>query len=96
MGINGTPTEFAPDSGAAYVFVRSGTSWAQQAFLKQSAPLTQDDLLGYSVSLSGETAVVSAPLESSGGAAHVFQRSGTLWTEQALLSSSLFSKSRCA
>ena len=91
VGINGTPTEFAPDSGAAYVFVRSGTSWAQQAFLKQSAPLTQDDLLGYSVSLSGETAVVSAPLESSGGAAHVFQRSGTLWTEQALLSSSLFS-----
>jgi len=32
--INSTPNESAPDAGAAYVFVRSGGTWTQQAYLK--------------------------------------------------------------
>ena len=35
-GVNSTPNESAADSGAAYVFVRSGTTWSQQAYLKAS------------------------------------------------------------
>ena len=54
------------NSGAAYVFVRSGTSWSQQAYLK---PVNGDsgDNFGRSVSLSGNgnTLAVGAPLESS-------------------------------
>ena len=35
-GVNSTPNESATDAGAAYVFVRSGTTWSQQAYLKAS------------------------------------------------------------
>ena len=36
-GINGNPADnSAPQSGAVYVFVRTGTTWAQQAYLKAS------------------------------------------------------------
>ena len=36
-GVNGNQSDnSAPDSGAAYVFVRSGTNWSQQAYLKAS------------------------------------------------------------
>ena len=36
-GVNGNQATTAPtDSGAAYVFVRSGTTWTQQAYLKAS------------------------------------------------------------
>lgn len=33
-GVNNTPYESASHSGASYVFVRSGTAWTQQAYLK--------------------------------------------------------------
>ena len=33
-GVNSTPNEGATDSGAAYVFSRSGAAWTQQAYLK--------------------------------------------------------------
>ena len=35
-GVNSTPDEGAVDAGAAYVFVRSGGVWIQQAYLKAS------------------------------------------------------------
>ena len=37
-GIDSTPDESAPDSGAVYVFVREGTGWIQQAYLKPADP----------------------------------------------------------
>jgi hypothetical protein len=49
----------ADAAGAAYVFVRSGTTWSQQAYLKASNAET-DDHFGYSVAISGETVVVGA------------------------------------
>ena len=36
MGVDSMPNESASGSGAAYVFVRSGTTWSQQAYLKAS------------------------------------------------------------
>jgi FG-GAP repeat protein len=53
-------------SGAVYVFVRTGTIWAQQAFLKASNPDVNDQF-GGAVSLSGDgsTLAVGAMLESS-------------------------------
>ncbi|MCX6101705.1 MAG: IPT/TIG domain-containing protein, partial [Proteobacteria bacterium] len=62
---NGTTmstNESAPDSGAAYVFKRTGSSWAQEAYLK--APNAGDtDLFGFSASISGDTIVVGAYFE---------------------------------
>ncbi len=41
------------------------------------------DLFGYSVSINGDYAIVGAPGESSNsGAAYIFKRNGTAWTEQ--------------
>jgi len=77
-------------SGSAYVFVRSGTTWTEQAKLTASDPVTLD-FFGFSVSISGDTAIVGASgsLFGSGpGFAYVFVRSGTTWTEQAKLTAS--------
>ncbi len=91
-GVNSTPNESALDSGAAYIFVRHGTNWSQQAYLKASQ-VTANEAFGRSVAVSGDTVVVGAPnefrqdhgLPSVPGAAYVFGRSGTTWTQQARL-----------
>ena len=90
----------AADAGAAYVFVRSGAAWSQQAYLKASNSGAGDHF-GHAVGLAGESAVAGAPVESSSattvngngadnsafasGAAYVFVRSGTAWSQQAYL-----------
>jgi predicted amidohydrolase YtcJ len=53
--------------GAAYVFVRAGTAWTQQAFLKPSNT-GANDWFGSRVALSGDgnTAVIGAALEDGG------------------------------
>ena len=75
----------AAAAGAAYIFTRSGTTWTQQQKI-QASDVQASDLFGASVSISGETVVVGARLEDTGGsnagAAYVFTRSGTTWTEQ--------------
>lgn len=74
--------------GAAYVFVRSGTTWTEQAILYDDEAQNMD-IFGVHVSLSadGNTAAVGAARSRglSTGAAFVFTRSGTTWTEQARL-----------
>ena len=98
-GVNSTPDEGAADSGAAYVFIRSGTVWSQQAYLKASNT-GGSDFFGRAVNVSGNTVVVGAWQEdssstgvnsfpnegaSNAGAAYVFVRSGTTWSQQAYL-----------
>ena len=60
-GVNSTPNVSTGDAGAAYVFVRSGTTWTQQAYLKASST-GASDRFGASVAVSGETIVVGAIL----------------------------------
>ncbi|MCI0536800.1 MAG: FG-GAP repeat protein, partial [Verrucomicrobiales bacterium] len=99
MGVNSTPNESAPDAGAAYVFARSAGVWTQQAYLK-AGNTGVGDAFGYSVAVSGDTAVVGADDEDSSttgvnstpdesapdaGAAYVFARSAGVWTQQAYL-----------
>lgn len=103
-GINGNEADnSASYSGAAYVFTRSGNVWSQQAYLKASNTEV-DDQFGSSVSISADTIVVGAVEESSdaigingseannnapgSGAAYVFTRSGTTWSQQAYLKAS--------
>jgi hypothetical protein len=76
------------NTGAAYVFVRSGKGWSQQAELT-AADAAAGDEFGYSVAISGSTAVIGAPLKyNQAGAAYVFVRSGTSWSQQAELTDS--------
>jgi trimeric autotransporter adhesin len=103
-GVNGNQADnSAGFSGAVYVFVRSGTSWSQQAYLKASNTGVADQF-GWSVSLSGDTLAVGASGEASvatgvngnqadngasaSGAVYVFVRSGTSWSQQAYLKAS--------
>lgn len=83
----------AYQSGAAYIFVRSGSTWSQQAYLKVSDPAT-NDAFGSAVAIEGDTVVVGAPTKPDvnntleAGSTYVFTRSGSTWTEQARLASS--------
>ena len=63
-GVNSTPNEEAGTAGAAYVFVRSGTAWSQQAYLKASNTGANDQF-GISVAIAGDTVVVGAYFEDS-------------------------------
>jgi hypothetical protein len=74
--------------GSAYVYTRNGTVWGQQAKLTASGGESQ--WFGFSVALSGDTALVGAFLSSVGtnvyqGAAFLYTRTATLWTQQARL-----------
>jgi len=79
------------DSGSAYVFHRSGTTWTQQAKLTASDAVA-NDWFGWSVSISGDYAVIGAVGNDDdgdySGSAYVFHRSGTTWTQQAKLTAS--------
>ena len=79
------------NSGSAYVFTRSGNSWSQQAKLIASDG-TDGDSFGASVSISGDSVVVGSSGDddngSKSGSAYVFNRSGSLWSQQAKLRSS--------
>jgi len=105
-GINGNQGDTTADeSGAVYVFTRSGTTWSQQAYMKASNTRGHHDF-GCSVALSvnGNTLAVGARYEDSSatgingnqgdtsaghsGAAYVFTRSGTTWSQQAYVKAS--------
>ena len=87
--IVGTPGK-SSNTGAAYVFTCTESTWTQQAKLVTSDGAYYDEF-GVSVSLSsdGSTAIVGAYRKSSArGAAYVFSRSGSTWTQQAKLAAS--------
>ena len=72
------------NDGAVYVFEELGTGWRQTAMVTPS-PLSEE-AFGASVAISGNTLVVGAPLDiSEQGAAYVFERSGSAWTQVAEL-----------
>ena len=63
-GVGGTPNELAAEAGAAYVFVRSGSTWTQQAYIK-ARNAQAADYFGFDVAVSGGTVVVGADSEDS-------------------------------
>ena len=78
------------DSGSAYIFVRNGNIWNQQAKLLASDGVTGDQF-GWSVSISGDgnTAIIGARADDDkggdSGSAYIFIKNGTTWTQQAKL-----------
>lgn len=75
-------------AGAAYVFVWTGAQWTEQARLTASDREAGDNF-GYSVSISGDTAIIGAMGDAdngpNAGAAYIFARNGSEWAEQAKL-----------
>ena len=76
-------------TGAAYVFVREGSRWVQQAKLVGSDAQPVEGSCS-AVAIDGDTIVVGARAHDTSagrdaGAAYVFTRSGVTWTQQAML-----------
>lgn len=72
--------------GSAYVFVRNGTTWAEQQKLFASDG-DWNEFFGSGVGISGDIAVVTAqydyhPELESSGSAYIFTRNGTTWSAQ--------------
>ncbi len=105
-GINGDQSNTsASNSGAVYVFTKSGVTWTQEAYIKASNT-DSGDTFGTAVRLSqdGNTLAVTAPSEDSNasgvngdgsnnlmsgsGAAYIFIRANSVWSQQAYLKSS--------
>jgi hypothetical protein len=93
-GINGDDSKKgAADSGAAFVFVREGDRWIQQAYLKASDPRAGDHF-GGAVAVDGDTIVVGAIRDdqfslsstpTQRGTVYVFERTAGRWEETARL-----------
>src|SRR5690606_31651697 len=79
---------FTADPPRVYVYVRGAEDWELQATLMPDGP--NEDAFGRSVSLSGDTALISETLwgvdAGEQGSAYIFTRSGGTWTQQARLS----------
>jgi gliding motility-associated-like protein len=73
------------DQGAAWIYTRSGTTWSQQGTKLVGTGNTGTAYQGYAVSLSadGNTAMMGGFTDNANrGAAWVFSRSGTTWSQQ--------------
>jgi hypothetical protein len=91
-GVNGKQADnTAAQSGAAYVFVRTGSTWKQEAYLKASNTAAHDHF-AETVSISDDRLVTGAHGQdsraSNSGAAYVFVRQDSSWRQQAYLEAS--------
>jgi hypothetical protein len=94
----------AADSGAVYVYIRSVGTWSQQAYVKASNTGDGDNFgNAVALSGDGNTLAVGAPFEASSstgvnstpdelapnaGAAYVFTRGASTWSQQAYVKAS--------
>lgn len=81
------------NAGAAYVFRWNGAAWVQEAKLSASDG-TGGDYFGYSVSISGDWAIVGAPLDDTvvggdAGSAYIYRWNGSVWSEVSRLSEAI-------
>jgi hypothetical protein len=91
-----------------YVFRRTGSSWAQQAYIKPQTPanLAAGDLFGFSLGLTADGNTLAVGVYDEGGSArtvngavdgmrggsgvvYVFTRAGITWSQQAYLKTSI-------
>ncbi len=76
------------DSGSAYIFRRNENGWTQQAKLLPDDGAV-GDYFGYSVSISGDYAIVGAYKDddngTDSGSAYIFQRTENGWIQMAKL-----------
>ncbi len=89
----GTPlsdfdTNSTEDSGAAYVFTKTGQTWTQQAKLIASDREPQDNFAN-TVSISGNTIAIGSHLNNhngnNSGADYIFTQTNGIWTPQTKL-----------
>ena len=76
--------EASVDAGAAYVFVRNGNAWIQQAKLTHQNPVPGDQF-GHAVAIYDNNALIGAHRSDAtgpdSGAAYIFTRTGATWRQ---------------
>lgn len=72
------------DAGAVWVFTRSGSTWTQQGEKLAGGGESGEGRFGTSVALSGDgtTALIGGAKDENAGAAWIFARSGSTWSQQ--------------
>lgn len=74
--------------GAIFVFVRTGSTWTQQAELTPTG-IQNNRSFGLNFALSGSTIVAGFEFANqSAGVVYVFGRTGSTWSQQAILTAS--------
>jgi hypothetical protein len=70
--------------GGVWVFRRSGREWTQQGSVLEGSGEAGQSAFGSSLAISanGTVVLIGEPFASGGGAAWVFKRSGSTWTQQ--------------
>ncbi len=85
VGAVGGRTVSTQNTGAAYVFYYNGTSWSQQAKLNASDAANGGNF-GCSIAMNSDLAVIGSWGDDArgldAGAAYIFARAGTTWTQQ--------------
>lgn len=81
----GSGSPASTDPGAAYVFRRTGGSFAQVARLTEPSSLPGGGDYGRAVDVSGATVVVSDPLQLNEGRVYVYSEAGGNWSLQQTL-----------
>ncbi len=83
------------NSGSAYVFVRSGSTWSEQQILAAESPWSGDEF-GASVAIAGNHVLIGSPkddwvkrmpddsiqLQNEAGSAHLYSRVDGVWSLQ--------------
>jgi hypothetical protein len=70
------------ETGAAFVFTRTGTSWSLQTMLQDNQP---GDGFGQAVAFDGATLAVGAPDASNGGNAYLYTATMGTWAPNGVL-----------
>jgi len=77
------------NAGAAYVFIRTGSGWVQEAKLTPSDPPAASDFFGNAVAIDGNLALIGAAnrdeVGTNSGVVYVFARTGASWAQEAKL-----------
>ena len=81
IGATGVDSTAGFGTGAAYVYVRSGSVWSQQAKLIGSLTHSADQL-GRAIAISGDRMTVSS-LGGATGTVYAFKRTGLVWSQEA-------------
>lgn len=77
------------NSGAAYIFGRTGNTWTQLQKLEPSAPVIDNQFFGHKVKISnnGNVVAVAGPTDAvdgppnGGGSVWIYSKSGNTWSE---------------
>ena len=78
------------NTGDVFIYVRSGNTWSQQAYIKPSLVNASDGFTGLTLSSDGDILIAKSPgydaTVSNGGAIFVFRRNNAgVWTESQII-----------